>query len=163
MHYPIKKWWRLMAMVMEKREIKSVRYERRRERSRVCVISKTENLIVWMKWYRVWVSIYIKGNKLIHTPNPIKTEKSRQIRFGLVGYPRVQILLSCLVRVYFRVYNFALVKNNRTSLRLTYLAFIFDHSNIISWNVNVKRWILKDLICKQSTKIAKLRHFHMYQ
>ncbi|AES69600.1 hypothetical protein MTR_3g031970 [Medicago truncatula] len=29
-------------------------------------------------------------------PNPVKVEKTRQIGVGMVGYPRIRVLLSCL-------------------------------------------------------------------
>ena len=53
MHYPTKRWWWSMTMVIEKREAGSVRYRRRKERTIIseCHV-KTETLTVLVKWFR---------------------------------------------------------------------------------------------------------------
>ena len=62
MYYPAKRWWRLMAMVMEKREAESVRYRRRKKRTMISECHmKDWDSTVWVKWFWTWVSIYIKG------------------------------------------------------------------------------------------------------
>jgi len=117
MHYLVKRWWWSMTMIIEKREVKSVRYGRRKDITMIseCHLDR-DSLIMWVKWFRVWVSIYIKmvvnwfsifwtslcmSSRwvLISTSfvsyvcfeigknsNSIKAGKIRQIRFGLDGY-----------------------------------------------------------------------------
>jgi len=127
MHYPIKRWWRSMGRVMEKRKTESV-YNVGEEKSlwEVSVIWEIQTLSVGVKWFMVCVSIYIKSvinwfytfgtclDKglgwivispllvLSHVLNSGKTQtqskrKNSSNWVGLDIYPQIRVLLSYLV------------------------------------------------------------------